>query len=518
MTKYKEDFYEANAPLAMEQQIRYGIPASVTLAQMYIESGGGTSRLAKEGNNYFGIKATKSWISAGKPIGYYNDDRQHEAFRHYDSVESSVDDHSRFLANNGRYKPLFALNSDSKDWANKFAEGLQHKGYATSKNYAESLKAEIRDYNLTRYDDMAKQMAKEGRVPTGHKYENNPYIQEGANSGMYCFPLSGTGNLKVTSGFGHRDAPTSGASTNHQGVDFKVEKGKDKKDDVLATEYGTVVEVKKDMTNHDSTSVRQQPGNKGGNYITVRYDRAGGQSYFVSYLHLDENGVKVNVGDQVTPGQVIGRSGGTGNVTGPHLHLTVKTGATDSNKSERKVIDPMDYLAELKVRGGLDGSVYQNGRDLLASHKIPTNLQETPADIAMREKGNNNGMNMNNMSQNPLEMLAKAQSPEELLLSMMGSQSGIGQGGDILGGFMQMLFQSAVIASLQLAAHRREVNNEPVQEEKEPVRRTPEEEETIRSRRHEETISTRELADAASMEYDTILPQSNESGRQVSIS
>ena len=56
MSKLKETFFEKNADIAIDQFVKYGIPASVTLAQMSLESGQGTSSLAREGNNYFGIK------------------------------------------------------------------------------------------------------------------------------------------------------------------------------------------------------------------------------------------------------------------------------------------------------------------------------------------------------------------------------------------------------------------------------------------------------------------------------
>lgn len=46
------------AEYAMEQMRRYGIPASVTLAQGILESSNGQSRLAQNENNHFGIKAT----------------------------------------------------------------------------------------------------------------------------------------------------------------------------------------------------------------------------------------------------------------------------------------------------------------------------------------------------------------------------------------------------------------------------------------------------------------------------
>ena len=49
----------------MEQMRRYGIPASVTLAQGICESASGQSELSRKGNNHFGIKATSSWIENG---------------------------------------------------------------------------------------------------------------------------------------------------------------------------------------------------------------------------------------------------------------------------------------------------------------------------------------------------------------------------------------------------------------------------------------------------------------------
>ena len=52
LNQEKVAFFERYAPLAMAQQQKYGIPASVTLAQMYIESAGGKSNLAQTGNNY----------------------------------------------------------------------------------------------------------------------------------------------------------------------------------------------------------------------------------------------------------------------------------------------------------------------------------------------------------------------------------------------------------------------------------------------------------------------------------
>ncbi len=143
---------ERFAPIAMEDMAAYGIPASIKLAQSIVESNWGQSRLAREANNYFGIKC-KSWWD-GETIALEDDDRDAagrlvpSCFRKYDSPEASFRDHTWFLLQD-RYQQLFQLDIlDYRGWA----EGLQRMGYATNPHYAELLIRTIEKYDLQRYD------------------------------------------------------------------------------------------------------------------------------------------------------------------------------------------------------------------------------------------------------------------------------------------------------------------------------------------------------------------------------
>lgn len=139
------DYIEKYKDLAVEQMHRYKIPASITLAQGLIESGAGTSRLARKGNNHFGIKCGNSWKG---PYIRENDDKRKEKFRKYKNVKESYEDHSRFLLQ-PRYASLFKLKlTDYKGWA----KGLKKCGYATSPRYASALITAIEKYDLQRFD------------------------------------------------------------------------------------------------------------------------------------------------------------------------------------------------------------------------------------------------------------------------------------------------------------------------------------------------------------------------------
>jgi LysM repeat protein len=140
-----EAYIQKYAEIAQEQMRKYGVPASITLAQGILESGSGKSKLAAEANNHFGIKCHDTWNGATMHL---DDDAPNECFRKYKSVEQSFEDHSLFLKK-PRYEELFALEiTDYKGWA----QGLKKCGYATSPTYANSLIDLIEKHELTQFD------------------------------------------------------------------------------------------------------------------------------------------------------------------------------------------------------------------------------------------------------------------------------------------------------------------------------------------------------------------------------
>ncbi len=138
----REEYVERYKSIAVAHMERYGIPASITMAQGILESDSGNSRLSVESNNHFGIKCKRGWT--GDRV-YHDDDAKGECFRSYPTVEDSYDDHARFLDSQPRYDSLFAYSStDYRSWA----RGLKAAGYATAPDYAERLVRIIEENRL----------------------------------------------------------------------------------------------------------------------------------------------------------------------------------------------------------------------------------------------------------------------------------------------------------------------------------------------------------------------------------
>ena len=170
ITQYKQ--------LAIDEMIRTGVPASITLAQGILESNAGQCSLTQQSNNHFGIKCKDDWEGE---VVYHDDDRKDECFRRYNSAEDSYRDHSDFLKNRPNYAPLFDIDvTDYKDWA----YGLKKAGYATNPVYAQSLITTIEKYDLEQYTDIALNQSNQLNVASSNvqsqqniEFANASYVQ-----------------------------------------------------------------------------------------------------------------------------------------------------------------------------------------------------------------------------------------------------------------------------------------------------------------------------------------------------
>jgi LysM repeat protein len=148
------DYINLYKDIAIREYQRTGVPASITLAQAVVESAAGTSELALNAKNHFGIKARNNWTGGV----YYlkDDDRDAQGnivpspFRQYTSIEESYRDHSDFLKANKRYDICFAVTppTDYQTWARKLLEA----GYATAPTYPDLLIYVINTYELYKFD------------------------------------------------------------------------------------------------------------------------------------------------------------------------------------------------------------------------------------------------------------------------------------------------------------------------------------------------------------------------------
>lgn len=115
--------------------------------------------------------------------------------------------------------------------------------------------------------------------------------------------------ITITSSYGTRTHPIFGTKKTHNGIDLKASY-----ENVYSVMDGIVI-----ATGWDSKG--------GGNFIKVQHFNR----FETSYLHLAE--MYYRAGEIVKTGFIIGKSGNTGNSTGPHLHFSVKEFGQSINPS-----------------------------------------------------------------------------------------------------------------------------------------------------------------------------------------
>ncbi len=143
-----DEYIRRFAKTAVQEMHKFGIPASISLAQGLVESRYGTSTLAVRNNNHFGMKCFSKKCRDGH-CSNFGDDHHKDFFRIYKTPWDSWRAHSLMLAN-GRYARLKKFGKNYRKWA----QGLENLGYATDRSYAEKLIGVIERYDLHRFDRM----------------------------------------------------------------------------------------------------------------------------------------------------------------------------------------------------------------------------------------------------------------------------------------------------------------------------------------------------------------------------
>ncbi|WP_050668135.1 peptidoglycan DD-metalloendopeptidase family protein [Luteipulveratus halotolerans] len=163
------------------------------------------------------------------------------------------------------------------------------------------------------------------RVPHFAAELANPGGGAGAVSGHFANPL-GTQAYRITSRPGKRGAPCAGCSTDHKGLD-------------MALPIGSTV-----FSGCDGRVLRVS-GHLGGLGKGTIVDCGGGIRTYYGHQSVQS----VTAGQSVKAGQPIGKSGNTGNSSGPHLHFELHSGAGESYFSG-DVEDPVAWMATKGVK------------------------------------------------------------------------------------------------------------------------------------------------------------------------
>lgn len=147
-------FIQQVAPEAQAMQNRYHVLASITIAQAILESDWGSSQLASQYHNLFGIKGTGA-DSKEMSTKEYTDGKWiviKGRFKVYDSWDASIKDHTQLMVNGtATNKQNYSKVTQATNYQ-EAAKALQRAGYATDPDYAKKLISVIQTYHLNRYD------------------------------------------------------------------------------------------------------------------------------------------------------------------------------------------------------------------------------------------------------------------------------------------------------------------------------------------------------------------------------
>ncbi|OIL67855.1 peptidoglycan-binding protein, partial [Oenococcus oeni] len=224
---------------------QYKILPSLTAAQAILESGWGTSTLASEYHNLFGIKGSYNGQTVDMPTEEYYSGAYHEIddyFRVYASDSESITDYEELLSENSRYSNLIGETD-----AATAAEEIYEDGYATDPDYTEELEEIINEYNLTAWDSLAFKYSGTVVTTTGSTSTStssaassaSSVSSSSATSSSASSAASSASSVSSSSATSSSASSTSSSSTSSSSKSYTVASG-----DTLtsiAKAYGTTV-------------------------------------------------------------------------------------------------------------------------------------------------------------------------------------------------------------------------------------------------------------------------------------
>ena len=275
----------------------------IVAAQWDLESGRGTSRIARELNNLFGQTTTNP--ADGETVR--GSDGVTRIFKRFATPEDSI---------------RFNVDKWNKRYTNRDQTPEQAIGAILQNRYAgDPDGSEARRYYgqiagiLARNNISYRQVYTYTPSPTTVSSAPSPQAQGGTgpelSGGRFVNPVP---SGRITSVWGDLRRNRDGSTRRHKGVDIGAPLGTP----VGAAAAGTVTRV-------------GRSGDAGGKRVQIYHPEHGVST---NYEHL--SAFNVNEGDRVVAGQVIGRVGETGIGTGAHLHFAVWSGGRE--------VDPMPYL------------------------------------------------------------------------------------------------------------------------------------------------------------------------------
>lgn len=151
---HKEEFLHELTPYAEEVATSHGIRPSILVAQAALESNWGRSQLAKEANNFFGVKDAEGKEYVTKEFTQSEWIEIKASFKQYDSMYESILDYANLLKNGTSwdtdlYKQVIEANSYEEA-----AYALIDAGYATDPEYAEKIIHIIEYHELYTLDQL----------------------------------------------------------------------------------------------------------------------------------------------------------------------------------------------------------------------------------------------------------------------------------------------------------------------------------------------------------------------------